>query len=66
MTKEGCGHWAFEHGLEREEQYRRAMIVEKINIDRHESEPVLSLDFHPSGLLATGGGDKNIKARATS
>ena len=24
-------------------------------------EPVFSIDFHPSGLLATGGGDKDVK-----
>ena len=66
MTEAGCGARVFEHGLERKEQYRRAMNAEKINIDWHESEPVWSLDFHPSGLLATGGGDKKIKARAAS
>lgn len=27
----------------------------------HNREPVYSLDFHPSGLLATGGGDKEVK-----
>ena len=37
------------------------MKAKKINIDWHDSEPVLSLDFHPSGLLATGGGDKKSR-----
>jgi chromatin assembly factor 1 subunit B len=27
----------------------------------HGQDPVYSLDFHPSGLLATAGGDKEIK-----
>jgi len=27
----------------------------------HAKDPVYSLDFHPSGLLATAGGDKEIK-----
>jgi WD40 repeat protein len=27
----------------------------------HNREPVYTLDFHPSGLLATGGGDKEVK-----
>lgn len=27
----------------------------------HNKEPVLSLDFHPSGRLATGGADNTIK-----
>ena len=42
------------------------MQAERIDIVWHESEPVWSLDFHPSGLLATGGGDKTIKVRAAS
>jgi chromatin assembly factor 1 subunit B len=29
----------------------------------HGRDPVYSLDFHPSGLLATAGGDKEIKVR---
>jgi hypothetical protein len=29
----------------------------------HEKAPVFSVDFHTSGLLATGGGDKDIKVR---
>lgn len=29
----------------------------------HGKEPVYSLDFHPDGTLATGGGDKEIKVR---
>ena len=65
MTEAGCGARAFEHGLEREEQYLRVMKAKTIHIVWHNTEPVWSLDFHPSGLLATGGGDKEIKVCAT-
>lgn len=30
----------------------------------HAKDPVYSLDFHPSGLLATAGGDKEIKVKS--
>jgi hypothetical protein len=39
------------------------MRVKTQQIVWHEGKPVLSLDFHPSGLLATGGADRDIKAR---
>jgi chromatin assembly factor 1 subunit B len=29
----------------------------------HGKDPVLTLDFHPSGLLATGGADKDVRVR---
>ena len=35
--------------------------MKTIQIVWHSKEPVWTLDFHPSGLLATGGGDKEIK-----
>jgi hypothetical protein len=37
------------------------MKVKVIQIVWHSKEPVFSVDFHPSGLLASGGGDKDIK-----
>ena len=37
------------------------MKVKTIQIVWHSKEPVWTLDFHSSGLLATGGGDKEIK-----
>lgn len=27
----------------------------------HSKEPIFSLDFHPSGRLATGGADNDVK-----
>lgn len=39
------------------------MKAKTIQIVWHSKEPVWTLDFHPSGLLATGGGDKEIKVR---
>ena len=33
-----------------------------VQINWHDTKPVLTLDFHPiSGLLATGGADSDIK-----
>ena len=29
----------------------------------HGKDPVFTLDFHPGGLLATGGADKDVKVR---
>ena len=37
------------------------MKAKTIQIVWHSKEPVWTLDFHPSGLLATGGADKEIK-----
>lgn len=38
------------------------MKVKVVQIVWHNKEPVFSVDFHPSGLLATGGADGEIKA----
>ena len=37
------------------------MKAKTLQIVWHGKEPVFSLDFHPSGILATGGADKDIK-----
>jgi len=37
------------------------MRAKVLQIIWHDKDPVYSLDFHPSGLLATAGGDKEIK-----
>lgn len=37
------------------------MRVKTLQIVWHEKEPVCSLDFSKSGVLATGGADKTIK-----
>ncbi|KAK9843501.1 hypothetical protein WJX81_006208 [Elliptochloris bilobata] len=37
------------------------MKAKTLQIVWHGKEPVYSLDFHPSGILATGGADKDIK-----
>ena len=37
------------------------MKVKVLQIVWHNKEPVFSLDFHPTGLLATGGADSEIK-----
>ncbi|DBB16492.1 hypothetical protein WJX82_009453 [Trebouxia sp. C0006] len=37
------------------------MRVKTIQIVWHEKKPVYSVDFHSSGVLATGGGDKDVK-----
>jgi hypothetical protein len=37
------------------------MRAKLLQVVWHSKEPVYSLDFHPSGLLATGGGDKEVK-----
>ena len=42
------------------------MKAKTIQIVWHSKEPVWTLDFHPSGLLATGGADKEIKVCETS
>ncbi|GFY87531.1 transducin/WD40 repeat-like superfamily protein [Actinidia rufa] len=35
-----------------------------VQINWHDTKPVLTLDFHrPSGILATGGADFDIKIR---
>ena len=39
------------------------MRVKTLQIVWHGKEPVYSLDFHPSGILATGGADKEIKVK---
>ena len=39
------------------------MRVKTIQIVWHESKPIYTLDFHCSGVLATGGGDNDIKVR---
>eukprot|EP00899_Mesostigma_viride_P006576 jgi/Mesvir1/1591/Mv14559-RA.1 len=37
------------------------MKVKTLQVVWHEKEPVFSLDYHPSGLLVTGGADKELK-----
>ena len=37
------------------------MKAKTLQVVWHSKQPVFSLDFHPSGLLATGGGDKDVK-----
>ena len=37
------------------------MRAKTLQIIWHSKEPVLSLDFHPDGYLATSGADKDIK-----
>jgi hypothetical protein len=37
------------------------MRVKTVQIVWHSKEPVYSLDFHSSGLLASGGADKDVK-----
>ena len=39
------------------------MRVKTLQVVWHGKEPVYSLDFHPSGILATGGADKEIKVK---
>ena len=40
-----------------------SMRVKTIQIVWHEKKPIYSVDFHTSGMLATGGGDNDIKVR---
>ena len=42
------------------------MKAKTLQIVWHSKEPVWTLDFHPSGVLATGGADKEIKVYETS
>lgn len=42
------------------------MRIKTVQVVWHCKEPVFSIDFHPSGLLATGGGDKEVKVIARS
>ena len=37
------------------------MRAQTLQVSWHGGEPVLSLDFSPSGLLATGGLDKTVR-----
>jgi len=37
------------------------MRAKLLQVVWHSKEPVYSIDFHPSGLLVTGGGDKEVK-----
>eukprot|EP00798_Chlamydomonas_sp_ICE-L_P022059 gene22059-29124_t len=37
------------------------MKAKTLQIVWHEKEPVYSVDFHPSGILASGGADKSVK-----
>lgn len=39
------------------------MKAKTLQIVWHGKEPVYSLDFHPSGILATGGADKDIRVK---
>lgn len=39
------------------------MRVKTMQIMWHDEKPVYSVDFHPSGFFATGGGDKDVKVR---
>lgn len=48
--------------LQNSEQDEEEMKGGTLQINWHDSKPVLTLDFHPlSGLLATGGADFDIK-----
>lgn len=40
------------------------MKAKTLQVVWHSKQPVFSLDFHPSGLLATGGGDKDVKVNS--
>lgn len=37
------------------------MKAKTLQIIWHSKDPVFSIDFHPDGYIATGGGDKDIK-----
>jgi hypothetical protein len=37
------------------------MKAKTLQIVWHEKDPVFSIDFHPDGYIATGGGDRDIK-----
>lgn len=37
------------------------MRVKTLQVVWHNQKPIYSVDFHPSGVLATGGGDKDVK-----
>ena len=37
------------------------MRIKTLQVVWHSQKPIYSVDFHPSGLLATGGGDKDVK-----
>ena len=37
------------------------MRVKTMQVMWHDEKPVYSIDFHPSGIFATGGGDKDVK-----
>lgn len=39
------------------------MRVKTVQVMWHDEKPVYSVDFHPSGMFATGGGDKDVKVR---
>lgn len=39
------------------------MRVKTMQVMWHDEKPVYSVDFHPSGIFATGGGDKDVKVR---
>ena len=41
------------------------MKVKTLQILWHGKDPVLSADFHPTGLVATAGADKEIKVCIT-
>lgn len=49
--------------LKKAQTIGKAMKAKTLQILWHGKDPVLSLDFHPSGLLATGGADKDIRVR---
>ena len=40
-----------------------SMKVKVLQIVWHNKEPVFSVDFHPSGIFATGGADSEIKVQ---
>ena len=42
------------------------MRVKTLQVVWHSQKPIYSVDFHPSGVLATGGGDKDVKVSASS
>lgn len=37
------------------------MRVKTLQVVWHNQKPIYSVDFHPSGVLATGGGDTDVK-----
>lgn len=60
--------FVFSFLLQKREQNKKehlslTMKAKTLQVVWHSKQPVFSLDFHPSGLLATGGGDKDVKVK---